>query len=114
MLLAAALLLSGGAGVAQEAAPVRDGPAERFAEMDGNGNGRIESAEWERAIAARPAAPRGERATPAPDAPLPLPAARRLEALRDLFTRIDTDGDGGLTLDEVRAFGRALGAERGG
>ena len=112
-LLAAALLLTGGGLAAQEVPPAPDIPAQRFAAMDTDGDGRVDSAEWDRAVSARAAAAPLHGATRrAPDAPLPLPTARRTELMRALFGRIDSDGDGGLTLDEVRAFGRALGAER--
>lgn len=113
-LLAAALLLTGGGLAAQEVPSTPDVAAQRFAAMDVNGDGRVDSGEWDRAVSARAAAaPARNATTPAPDAPLPLPTARRTELMRLLFGRIDSDGDGGLTLDEVRAFGRALGDGRG-
>lgn len=114
--VAASLALLAGVAPAQDATPARDQAEERFAEMDGNGDGRVDKTEWDRAIAARLAArtsgtaAAADRTPPRADAPLPLPTARQVELMRSLFGRIDSDGDGGLTLDEVRGFGRALGA----
>ena len=117
--LAAALLLIGGGAAAQDA-PLADPPlaaqapdavAERFAAMDADGNGRVDAAEWDRAVSAHlAAASAGGSARPSSGASLPLPVAERAALMRALFPRLDTDRDGALTLDEVRAFGRALGA----
>jgi len=116
-LVFAALLLIGGGAAAQDVPPadssvrtsVPDVAAQRFAAMDLNGDGRLDGDEWDRAVAAQLAArPVGGTMNPAPDAPLPLPTAKRAEMMHGLFTRLDTNGDGALTMDEVRAFGRAL------
>lgn len=113
-----ALLLTGGGAAAQDvppadspvATPVPDVAAQRFAAMDLNGDSRLDSGKWDRAVTAQLAArPVGGTMNPAPDAPLPLPTAKRSEMMRGLFARLDTNGDGALTIDEVRAFGRALG-----
>lgn len=118
----AALLLTGGRVAAQDntttadapvPGPVSDMAAQRFAAMDTNSDGRVDVAEWDRAVATRvAAAPADGAMKPAPNAPLPLPGAQRAELMRAMFARIDANGDGTLTLDEVRAFGRALGADQ--
>ena len=107
------LLLTGGVAVAQDrppsdtTSPATDVAAQRFAAMDANGDGRLDAGEWDRAVAAQLAArPTASAPAPAPYAPLPLPTAQRAELMRGLFTRLDANGDGGLTMDEVRAFGR--------
>ena len=86
-----------GVAVAQEP-PARDGAAERFAAMDRNGDGRLSVAEWDAAVATRMAG----RADV---------TAGAVAATRQMFGRIDADRDGFLSLDEVRAFGRALRAD---
>lgn len=102
-LAAAALALAPLAATAQDAAEPAPPPATAFAAFDTDGDGQISQAEWDAAMAELPVRLRHGLITAAAG-----PEAARAAAAAALVSRLDADGDGLLSAEELAAGWEAL------